>query len=65
MTIHEFDMQSFGAHMQCKYDNDICDIWSVDFGEKLIQIAPEGTDVNTEYEASRWIRCENCELIKK
>lgn len=65
MTIEEFKNQSFRAHMQVRYDSAICDVWSVDFGEFLILIAPEGTDSNDEEEKGRWVRCENVEITKE
>jgi hypothetical protein len=66
MTIKEFEETKFGANMQVEYDDEVCDIWSVDFGEQLIQIAPEGTEAeNAEEreELSRWVRCENVKLL--
>ena len=56
-----FDKTKFGANMKVIYDKMLCDIWSVDFEERLILIAPENTDVD-EQDKGRWVRCENCEL---
>ena len=59
MTLTEFSNTRFSANMQCRYNNKVYDIISVDFIECLIAIDEYGNEESLE-----WKRCENVDLIK-
>lgn len=65
MTIEQFNKTRWGAGMKVlckpmgvKYEPYEADVVSVDFDQCLIGIPDQvGTEV-------RWLRCENCEIVK-
>lgn len=68
MTIEEFNKKRWGARMKalCKpmtmrYNPYVADVVSVSFDQALIGVMenPESED-----EEVRWLRCENCEIVK-
>lgn len=64
MTIEEFEKTAFSVNTKVKYkDGNIYNVVSVDFDENLIGIEmfPHNEEINN---AIRWVRCENCEILK-
>jgi hypothetical protein len=60
MTIDQFDCMSFKSDMKAMYDGQEFDVVSVDFEEKLI-----GLEDPEFPEETKWVRCENCQIINQ
>lgn len=58
MTQQEFDNMGFKADMKAMYNKKEFDVVTVDFEERLL-----GLEDPLFPEETKWVRCENCEII--